>query len=160
MIEKIDSEKVRKAMVEAVIDTFENTAFIDAVPLDAIETKDFENILSIDILKPISSTIMLFISNPLKQKIIENIFSSIEVPLTENQKSDGILEILIILAGNFLMAYFNKPVEYKMELPQLVMNYNEKENGNRHNSKNRLVLNFDAEGLPFRIAFKSVRYWY
>jgi hypothetical protein len=153
MIEPLKPDKARESLTQAVIKTFEEMAFIDVVESPgASGNLKYENGFCIDLLKPISSKIILFLSEGLKKKIVENIFSTDTESLEVNQGDDCILEILNVLAGKFLSAYYGKNIEYKLEFPQVFMDLDEKDE--------YISVNLNAEGFDCKIILNTIRYRY
>jgi len=153
MIEPLIADKAKEALTQAVIKTFEEMAFIDVVESSAVSGNlKYENGFCIDLLKPISSKIILFLSEGLKKKIVENIFSTDTESLEVSQGDDCILEILNVLAGKFLSAYYGKNIEYKLEFPQVFMDLDEKDE--------YISVNLNAEGFDCKIILNTIRYRY
>lgn len=153
-----DLDKARQAMILAIVKTFSDMAFIETVedpdPAGKDETPMEQNILIIDILKPISGSVMLYLPDNLKDKIILNVFAKDSSEVKENEKDDCLLEILNVLSGNFLNSYYGKVVGYKIELPQLQVG---QEN---HPQEPFFLIHMNAEGILFKVAMNSVRYRY
>ncbi len=147
----LDAELAVISLKSAVINTFEDMAFIEIVEDKQIEGVIYPHILSIDIVKPVSVSIYLFLTEELKSRIINNICQD---NVGSNQANDCLLEILNVISGAFLTAYFGKNVDYKMEFPQMFVNIPDEE-------KNySLILNFNGEGEPVMLILNSVRYHY
>ena len=157
MIEKFDVKKAAEKISQAVINTFQDMAFIETVkiPKPGQDVKS-ENILGIDIIKPLSSKIIMIFSDSLKEKIIMNVLSSGNFMYQEEQKTDIALEMLNIIAGNFIMGYFDNKENYKMEPPHTLVRTHEGPVGNAEN----LDLYFNAEDEIVKVTFKTVRYIY
>ena len=154
MMEGMNREQASEAMKQAVIKTYSDMVFLDVAENPDMEIPaHFSYVLGIDILKPLSGTIVMYLSEDLKTRIVENIYYE-PLKINQNDRDDCLLEILNVLAGSFLTIYFGKELNYKMKLPELFVDY--LENGN----DNFVLLNFNAEGLPFQVILKSVRYRY
>ncbi len=151
MVEGIDVEKAQGALEAAVVSTLAEMTFVDIsraageVPAQADEV-----CAVIDVLKPLSVQIQVFFPAALRERIIQTLFSGDweESP----DKDDSVLELLNVIAGSFLSNYFGQGVHYKLQLPQFL--YTEDE------GFPLFTLNLDAEGVPFRVALRSVRYTY
>lgn len=154
----LDVEKAKKAMLQAVVKTFSDMAFIETVQDPGKDVPDDapmkDNIMMIDILKPVSATIVLYLTNTLKEKIIGNVYAEQIEDVGENAKDDCLLEILNVLSGNFLNFYFGKSVDYKIELPQLLIG----QDSDIERPFFEIIMN--AEGLLFKVTLNSVRYRY
>jgi CheY-specific phosphatase CheX len=154
----LDAGKAKKAMLQAVVKTFSDMAFVETVedpsPAAAEDQSMKENITIIDILKPVSATIILYISNQLKERIIANVYADQIEDVGENAKDDCLLEVLNVLSGNFLNFYYGKSVDYKIELPQLLIGEESEL------AKPVFEIHMNAEGLFFKVAMNSVRYRY
>jgi hypothetical protein len=155
----LDTGRAGESLKNAVIKTFGEMAFIDIAELMQEEpAADYSHILSIDIIKPVSVSIYLCLTDNLKRKIIDNIYSAeIDTPAggaDTSQADDCLLEILNVLSGSFLTGYFGKNVDYKLEFPQMFVNIPEEE---KHYT---IALNFTGEGEPLKAVLNSVRYHY
>jgi hypothetical protein len=153
LIQGIDEAKARRALEEAVVTTFADMFFVDAMPgagagLPAAQ----ETCASIDLLKPLSIQIQAFFSAPLKRRAIETLFVADGPP--DSDKEDAVLEIVNVIAGHFLTNYFGQGVSFKIELPQFL------DSGGEGDGEPLFTLGFDAEGSSFRVALRSVRYRY
>ncbi len=155
MFEPLKAEKAKEALSLSVVKTFEEIAFMDVVETADISMENiYENVFSIDILKPVSGKIFIMLQDWLKDSVIKNIYVNQSGKLKDNEKDDCLLEILNVIAGEFLSRYFGKGSEYKIELPQVYIDYKEGD------EKPFVDIFFDAEGLPFRVFLNTIRYRY
>jgi hypothetical protein len=154
-MESLDTEKAKSALSSAVIATFAEMAFMDVVPrissAAGTELHAGERTCAvIDVLKPLSVQIQCFFPSALRDRIVDTLFAG---DWSETQdKDDSVLELLNVIAGNFLSEYFGQGVAYKLQLPQFL--YSEDE------GQPLISIDMDAEGVPFRVAIRSVRYTY
>jgi hypothetical protein len=146
-----NDKKLKDALINGVIQTFEEMAFIDAKyienPEDYIE---FKQILYIDIIKPLSGKLALYLPYETKKLIAENVYGSELEELNSEEIDDCQLEILNVLVGNFLSFYFGGRKKYKIDLPSILFD----ENDVVWNKKDTSILYFDAETSIFKIALE------
>jgi CheY-specific phosphatase CheX len=140
--------KIEKALEEAVAQTFSDMAFIDVVEaVDCMKEINFSHILDISFFKPKEGKIVLFMPSECKKMIVENIYGSDWSKLYDTEIDDCILEILNVLAGNFLNEYYGKEVRHDISLPELLFDETEIKN-----NKYLIEKFFDAEGTPFKVS--------
>ncbi len=90
---------------------------------------------------------VLFLPSECKRLIVKNIYGSDWNELHDPEIDDCLLEILNVLAGNFLNEYCGNDAKHDMSLPGLL--FDEKEMSlSEAPSENY----FDAEGTIFKIA--------
>lgn len=145
---KAKIDKIKKCLIPAVLQTFEEMAFIQVVE-DTSKTDKiaFQNCFKIDILEPFEASMVLFFTDSLKQMAGQNIYSSENSSLQENQLDDCFLEILNVLTGNFLNRYCEGK-SYKVDLPEMILELSEV-----HKKKDSLDLIFNAENIYFKISY-------
>ena len=155
MMEGFDSDRARAELGKAVVDAMADMAFLDAVPRAAesdgpSQAWGFHS--AIDVLRPVSCRIELQSQEELIERITDILF---EEPAQEGpEREDSILEMLNVVAGSFLTAYFGHGTEIKLELPKYVF-FSDGEEG-----ESIAAIDFDAEGSPFRVSLSSIRYRY
>ncbi|HUX13802.1 MAG TPA: chemotaxis protein CheX [Spirochaetia bacterium] len=153
MNESFEIEKARTALLASVQGTFAEMVFTDVTLSSLGEISDVEDsCASIDILKPLSTQVVCLFPRALIEKFMEILIP--DHPANVQEKDDSVLELLNIIAGNFLTNYFGHRVDSKLQLPQFHFGAVEGE------GVALFVLNLDAEGIPFRVALRSVRYTY
>lgn len=154
MSENIDPVKAAQMLADCVSSVFADMAFIDVQKSETAATVEDERCVAIDILAPVSCRIELRISRALRDKIVENLFGEAPDSVQKKNGEDSILEMLNIITGAFLSAYFGTGTEIQLELPQYLY-FEEQSSGN-------VVAKvfMTAEGEPLNIALSSVRYRY
>jgi hypothetical protein len=153
LIQGIDEAKARRALEEAVVSTFADMFFVDAMPgAGAGVPAALDTCAGIDLLKPLSIQIQACFSAPLKRRAIDTLFVGDLTP--DSDKEDAVLEIVNVIAGHFLTNYFGQGVSFKIELPRFL------DPGGEGEGAPLFTQDFDAEGSGFRVALRSVRYRY
>lgn len=157
MNDTLDPERAREALAKCVTAVFADLAFLDAQPAGEdrqVEARD-TRIASIAVLMPLSCRIKLKIPGSLRDRIAETLFSGMEGKAADLRKNaeDSILEILNIVAGAFLSAYFGQGTEIRLELPEFL--YSDDDDGQ---TVTRIAM--DAEGETIEVSLSSVRYRY
>ncbi len=155
----LDPAKAAHVLSHSVSSVFAETAFIDVSEvtgsrdLPAHEQGELRRSL-IDVLTPLSCSIGMKISTVIRDRILDTLFT--ECPEHERKKNaeDALLEILNIIAGTFLSAYFGPGTEIQLSLPRYLY-LNEEEPGQEIT---RLFL--DAEGEILEVSLHSIRYRY
>lgn len=155
MIDGFEPETARTALMQAVNCAYADMIFVDVEPRDAVPSPLAERELrvAIDMLRPVSSRIEMRMPEELRARIQETLFNGAEFHEGE-RRDDSILELLNVIAGQFLSRCFGPESEVKLELPQYLY-FEEKGEGSVI-----LDLGFDAEGLPVRVILSSIRYRY
>ncbi len=142
--------KIKKALVLSVEKTFSDMAFIDAGRVEEnLEELDFSHIIHIDLFAPMQVEIALFLPSECKKLIVENIYGTDWSTLHATEIDDCLLEMLNVLAGNFLIECFGRQVKYDISLPELLFDDSKISKRNGFD-----FFPFDAEGIPFKAAIK------
>jgi len=107
--------RIKETLISAVIRTFSDMAFIDVEVLKEIpEELTCSHIIHISLSAPEHGEIALFLPSDCKRMIVENIYGSDWTSLNPTEIDDCLLEILNVLAGNFLTEYFGAEVKLNM----------------------------------------------
>ncbi len=154
MSDNIDPEKAALLLADCVSSVFADMAFIDVRQSETAAAVEDERCVAIDILAPVSCRIELRISRALRDKIVENLFGEAPDSVQKKNGEDSILEMLNIITGAFLSAYFGAGTEIQLELPQYL--YFEEQSPGSVVSK----VFMNAEGESLNITLSSVRYRY
>lgn len=119
---------------------------------------------ALDVLKPLSCRMELLLTRPLADRIADILYGEAEIefneivdkapPRSKGNRDDSILEILNVLAGNFLSNYFGPGTPFKLELPFFV--FGEADVTGPVLSRVEL----DVEGFPAEVLLRSIRYRY
>lgn len=144
-----DAQRIKSAMDEAVLTTFTEMAFLDIVPLAESADIDHQQVMTIQLFEPIRGSIQLYMSKEGKQTVVENIHADGWEHLTMEEIDDCLLEILNVLAGNFLSEYRPSGPKPKMSFPEIVFDPSEIEQGALSRD-----FYYDGEGIPVRISFR------
>jgi hypothetical protein len=165
MSEAIDPAKAAAALMQALSSTFAEMAFIDVEPVapgragpDRFSAKATSFVrAAIDVLRPVSCRIEIECQASLKERIEATLFQERrdEAPgEDEKNREDSLLEILNVISGVFLTAYFGPGPDIKLELPQYLYFSDGSEGAILAEAA------ADAEGDPIRAVLRSIRYRY
>ena len=108
-------------LVEAVVETFGEMAFLDALPTDEAPGDINTQVFSIEVRGPQMITLVLDLPTSIKQQIVENIHA---MPWEELQSSvidDCLLEFLNVLGGAFGTMVFGEDAQYKLSFPEVAV---------------------------------------
>jgi CheY-specific phosphatase CheX len=143
----MDASQIHKAVVESTIGTFADMTFMDV--LEDEEKTDFEagQLLFIEFDKPIYGRLFLALPLELKQMIVENIHATSWEELSVSEIDDCLLEVLNVLAGNFLRALHQEDIKVHLSFPHVMISEEEITDLGTFE-----VYYFDAEGTPFTIS--------
>ncbi len=140
-------EKIREAMIKAIESVFSEMVFIDTLHFDGKpEDFTFTQILYIDIVSPANGYIIAYIPLELRKTIVETIHSKDWDEMHATEIDDCLLEILNVIAGNFMTDLLGRGEKYNISFP--AVNYDEEDIENIESSQE---IYFDAEGSVFRI---------
>lgn len=143
-------EAVEKAIVGAVEQTFINMAFIDVIPTASKDIpSDVSQLIVIDITRPERGTILLHLPLALKRQVAETIHAENWEDMNARQIDDCLLEVLNVLAGNFLNNLRGEKVKYNITFPQIVFDEDEFQDSPGFDD-----FYFDAEGIHFRVSVR------
>lgn len=158
MNKNLEQGKAALLLSKCVSSVFADMAFIDVQEIfdspQKEEKSSNEKCVAIGVLAPISCRIELRINQALRDKIVENLFGDSSDAEQKKNGEDSILEMLNIITGTFLSAYFGAGTEIQLELPQYLYFDNE--------SPGQTVARIFAlaEGEPLSVTLNSVRYRY
>ncbi len=143
----MDASQIHGAVVESTVETFADMTFMDV--LEDEEKKDFEagQLLFIEFDKPIYGRLLLSLPIELKQMIVENIHATSWEELSVSEIDDCLLEVLNVLAGNFLRALHQEDIKVHLNFPHVMISEEEITDLDTFD-----VYYFDAEGTPFTIS--------
>ncbi len=139
---------IESAITSAVEQTFINMAFIDVIRTESHEiSPDVSQLIVIDITRPVRGTILLRLPLALKRQVVETIHAENWDSLNAREIDDCLLEILNVLAGNFLHSLFGGNTKYNITFPQIV--FDEEEFGDETGLEK---FYYDAEGIIFQLS--------
>jgi len=145
--------KITEAIIKTIESVFSDMVFIDTLHIDSKpENFNYTQILYIDILTPQSGYIIAYLPLELRKTIVETIHSTDWDDMHASKIDDCLLEILNVIAGNFMTELLGGDVKYNISFP--AVNYDEEDIEDIEKSQEVF---FDAEGSVFRIniLFKS-----
>jgi len=147
-MESVDYTRAAEALSKAVSSMFAEMVFIDAVCVRDDTPIVHDLCAVIDILKPLSCRLELHLPHSLAETIIAVLGAD------DPNADDTVLEMLNILAGSFISEYFGPGASIKLELPSFLYEPDETA------GEVAVSLQGDAEGQPFTVLIRSVRYRY
>ena len=140
-------EKIKKSMIKAIESVFSEMVFIDTNHIDEKpEEFVYTQILYIDIISPSNGYIIAYLPIELRKTIVETIHSTDWDEMHATEIDDCLLEILNVIAGNFMTDLLGHNEKYNISFP--AVNYDEEDIENIDSSQE---IYFDAEGPVFRI---------
>jgi hypothetical protein len=159
MNEMFEPDRVKMILEQTLSSVLADMAFLDCqVPVNQVpgDRSGLTHCVAIDALKPGSFRIELRVSEAFRKKVIGMIVEPDAGPSTDmdSSEADFLLEILNVLAGNFLTAYFGQEFEPKLELPRYLF-FSDPTDG-----KAVAETWMDAEGELIEITLRSIRYRY
>jgi len=147
-MKKKEMKKTGESLARAAARTFSEMAFIDVTEaLKVPETLKYSQIIHISLFEPVKREIALFLPADCKRMIVENIYGSDWAGLDAAEIDDCLLELLNVLAGNFLIEYCGTGVKHDISLPDLLFDESELKN-------NYKDFYFDADGVNLKISIK------
>ncbi len=112
--------EIAQAVNEAVVETFSEMAFMDAEPIrDFASAPPFGQIVGVEFLHPLQGHLILHLTTTAKQMVIENIHGLDWRSLTRQEVDDCLMELVNIMAGNFLLRMETGERRYALSLPQV-----------------------------------------
>jgi hypothetical protein len=161
MNEMFDPLRVKPILEQTLASVLAEMAFLDCVPATLVspqQVADLSHCVAIDVLKPGSFRIEIRVGDVFRKKIISMLFdpeADAEPGLgSDASEEDLLLEILNVLAGNFISQYFGADASAKLELPRYLY-FTDPAEG-------EIVAEtiMDSEGELIKVALRSVRYRY
>lgn len=123
----ISRDDIVRALESSVSLTFADMSFLDVQPALEEEQPGDGQLLHIAFSAPIKGGMMLLLPLDLKRQIVENIHASAWEELNAAQIDDCLLELLNVLAGNFLQALFGDEVKVNLSFPEVLFERSEVE---------------------------------
>lgn len=178
MNDAFEQDRAKNILSDSITSVFAEMAFIDverkqeteaddqkknatsmepnAIPMkgSAVPPFESERRAAIDVLSPLSCRIELKINTPLRDRILETLFGDIAEQEQRKSAEDPLLEMLNIIAGSFLSAYFGSGTNIQLELPRYLYL------GEVSADQSVSSILMDAEGEPLEAFISSVRYRY
>lgn len=143
-----DSQTIDKAFNEAVIKTFADMAFVDVISESSYESHiNYTSIMGLDFTSPGQGHIFFYMTKECKRSLVENIYGEDWAGLNDLEIDDCLLEILNVLAGEFLKNLFGQNQKIIMSFPKL---YFDDDDVPHLPGEHQFI--FNAEGAMFRSA--------
>lgn len=115
-----DHTVIAKAFTDAVIDTFAEMAFIDVIPEQNYDGEiPYTSIMGLEFSSPGRGYLFFYMTKECKKQLVENIYGEDWIKLNDMEIDDCLLEILNVLAGDFLKNLYGKDKKIKMSFPRL-----------------------------------------
>ena len=141
---------ILSAMISGIKSGFAQMAFIDVENLERIHQKiEYSTIIGIEIKAPLKGKMYFYFTKELKELLIENIYDDALTELSATKTDDCQLEMVNIIAGEFLSALYQGKNTYQLGLPCIYFD----ENCLELPDKNTIITNFDAEGAYFKVIY-------
>ena len=141
------SELIKQAMIKTIESVFSDMIFIDTQHIeDKPENFDYTQILYINIISPKTGYIVAYLPLELRKTIVETIHSTDWDEMHASEIDDCLLEILNVIAGNFMTELLGRDVKYNISFP--AVNFDEEDIEDLDKSHSVF---FNAEGPIFRI---------
>jgi CheY-specific phosphatase CheX len=144
--------KLEDAVMTATKKTFEEMVFVDVREKEPDVSIQHSRILYISYGEPESGEIVLFLTHGCVQMIAENIYGKEWETMNTNDIYDCLLELLNVLAGNFMRMFYEQLNHQSTSFPKVVMNISEVKNIEKYHT-----FCFDAEGEPFKVCLHLYR---
>jgi CheY-specific phosphatase CheX len=141
---------IEKSIEESMKQTFEAMAFID-VEVDEAAEAEFTagQLMHISFSEPIEGEMVLILSKECKMQVVENIYGKEWTEVDPTAVDDCLLEMLNVIAGNFLNSYCGYRSKHNLSLPNLIFDLQE-----THDQKEARFFCFDAEGAPLKVSLR------
>ena len=140
------SDKVHDALLKSIQMTMMDMAFVDVIEAGDESEVHHSNVLYINFSQPVNGGLILRFSKECKMMIVENIHGSNWESLSSDEIDDCLLEVLNVLAGNFLNFYCGKESGHNMTFPQMLFDEEEIPKVSEY-----IPYYYDAEGVVFRV---------
>lgn len=140
---------VRKALEHTVVNAFSDMAFVDVIPCTPGEVNT-SHLLKIAFRGSEDGELVLYLSHESKQKIVENIYGEDWNNLDPSEIDDCLLELMNVIAGNFVQALYGTGNAHDISLPELV--FDESMLGDAVSDD----YYFDAEGELIKVSRRGV----
>ena len=115
-----DEAKIRKSFIDSVIDTLAEMAFVDVIQENDYDGEiSYSSIMGLNFREPGEGRILFYLTKECKKQLVENIFGEDWVLLSDMEIDDCLLEILNVLAGEFLKNLYGKDHKVNMSFPKL-----------------------------------------
>ena len=142
-----NDQKVGTSLLQAVQTTLMEMTFIDVIPSEDSSEIGDTNVIFISFNDPFHGGLLMKMPKDCKMKIVENIHGSNWDSLSGDEIDDCLLEVLNVLAGNFLKFYCGEERNFNMSFPQILFEEREIPHREQYNP-----YYFDAEGVVFEAA--------
>lgn len=115
-----DEAGIRRSFTDSVVDTFAEMAFIDVIQEnDYVGEISYSSIMGLNFREPGEGSILFYLTKECKKQLVENIYGEEWIILNDMEIDDCLLEILNVLAGDFLKNLYGKNQKVSMSFPKL-----------------------------------------
>jgi CheY-specific phosphatase CheX len=139
--------EIDNALQQTTIDSFSEMAFVDVGPAEPGDIR-VSHLLHISFSGPDDGELVLHMPHECKQRIVENIYGEDWSGLNPTEIDDCLLELLNVIAGNFVQAMFGESATCDISLPELLFD----ESGLHGKEFEDCYL--DAEGDLMKISYR------
>lgn len=110
-----------EALEQAMALSFADMAFMDATQANAPDDDvSFGQIVHLEFAHPLSGYLTLYLSAATKQRIVENVYGFGWEDLADSVVDDCLMEMVNIVAGNFLRLMGDDEYRHAVSLPQVL----------------------------------------
>jgi len=115
-----NEKEISGAFNKAVFKTFAEMAFIDVIPEHHHEGNiTYSGVLGLEFSHPGRGYILFYMTRDCKKHLVENIYGEEWINLSDMAIDDCLLEILNVLAGEFLKNLYGEREKVVMSFPRL-----------------------------------------
>ncbi len=143
-----NKEEIGRILFVSIQETFAEMAFIDVIPESGDHTKiSYSSIIGISFSEPGKGSLLFYLPKECKKKLVENIYGEEWVTLSDMEIDDCLLEMLNVLAGDFLKNLYGKDKKNVMSFPKLIF---DDESLISEEGVTEMDYFFNAEGAKFK----------
>ena len=148
---KCDSRlHIIEALDRSVVESLAEMAFVDVIPADPADIT-VSHVIRIRYNGPDQGELVLHLPHACKRRIAENTYGMDWIQLHDSDIDDCLLELLNVIAGNFIQHHFGAETHNDLSLPELL--FDDARLGD-HQYIDRF---FDAEGDLFKVSCRGTR---
>lgn len=115
----ITEDAVRDALEAAVVETFTEMAFLDAIPAEQPGERSESQVFALQVRGEMTHMLVLDLPLDTKQSIVESIHATAWEDLSSGDIDDCLLEFLNVLGGAFGRALWGDDSRYKLGFPEV-----------------------------------------
>ena len=110
---------LEQALQQAVVDTFTEMAFLDAIPIEPRTESSEVQLFALEVRGDRTHRLVMDLPLDVKRTIVENVHAIPWDDLASDQIDDCLLEFLNILGGTFGRMYWGDDSRYKLSFPEV-----------------------------------------